>query len=398
MKKAFTLVELLVVVVVLTMLMAIVFRIGNFGDESKRRAVTIDRIQRLENALSGYFAAYGMYPPVRLHGQRNIYLKVNGSGLQSDEGEENENIWGWINSDGTGVRDGERESIAWQQVRAACVAQPVACEFPFEGRYRDLIQAASEELKAWAEQSEVMTEAQRAVCMAGFDDGVTENIGRHRANRDKLEWEDIQLFKFGLMSYLLPRYLVMMNGDRTFFTDYAQWTGNNREPSDPINGHKMGWEDVQRYANSDNNSDMMRVANMPSQAVCARWMANFEKALSCNMNRKLFGVQVRGDDLNAIPYWFEGENSGSIVGDIYRPGGYDGGNSGNYILDCITMRDGWEHDLYYYSPEPYQGYVLWSAGPNGRTFPPWISRESLPSDGNRCVSYWTKDDISGLKN
>ena len=62
------------------------------------------------------------------------------------------------------------------------------------------------------------------------------------------------------------------------------------------------------------------------------------------------------------------------------------------------MRDGWDNELYYYSPEPYQSYVLWSAGANGRTFPPWISREKLPSDANRCVGYWVRDDIGGLKN
>ena len=400
MKRAFTLVELLIVVVILVTLMMIVFRIGNVGDGASRRAVTVDRLQRLENALSGYYAAYGMYPPVRLHGARNIYLRVDGKGYQSDEGEENTSIWGWVDGTGENVKNWDQEYIAWQQVNAACRAQPMSCEFPFESGYRDLIQAASIELQEWAEQSEFMTEEERQICSAGFDDGVTENIARHRAKRGEIEWSEIQLFKFGLMSYLLPRYIVMMNGDRTFFTDYAQWTGNNRQPSDPVNGRQMSWVDVHRYSNSNQNSDMMHVANIPSQAVCARWMANFENALSCNANRTLFGVKIMANDnFGTIPFWSEGESSGRLVHSIYNPSGYGGGkNSGNYILDCITMCDGWENELYYYSPEPYQSYVLWSAGANGRTFPPWISREKLPSDANRCVGYWVRDDIGGLKN
>ena len=67
-----------------------------------------------------------------------------------------------------------------------------------------------------------------------------------------------------------------------------------------------------------------------------------------------------------------------------------------YILDKISMRDGWGNDFYYYSPAPYQSYVIWSAGPNGRTFPPWVSRESLGSQASACVSYWTKDDLIHL--
>jgi len=62
------------------------------------------------------------------------------------------------------------------------------------------------------------------------------------------------------------------------------------------------------------------------------------------------------------------------------------------------MRDGWWRDIYYYSPEPYQTYTVWSAGPNGRTFPPWISRDSLGSEANRCVAAWTVDDIIHMSN
>lgn len=397
MKKGFTLVELLIIVVVLVTLMSIAFRIGNIGEESERRTITIQRIQRMENALSGYYAAFGMYPPVRIHGSRNMYLRVDGNGLQSDEGEENTSIWGWVDNDDA-VTNKEREREAWRQVEAACRSQPVGCEFPFAKEYQDLVRASSEELQMWADQSESMPESVKRIASMGFDDGVTENINRHAQNKTKIEWQDIQLFKFGVLSYLLPRYLVMMNGDPVFFTEYAQWTGNNVAPSDPLTGSGMNWRQVRNYAQGDNNSDIMHVANIPSQAVCARWMACFEKALACNVDRTLFGVQIRGDDADSLPRWTENGESGWLTGQIYNPNGWGSSSSGNYILDCITMRDGWWNELYYYSPAPYQSYTLWSAGANGRTFPPWVSREKLPSDAQRCAAYWTKDDIVGLKN
>ena len=71
MRRAFTLIELLVVVVVIVTRMAITFRLGSIGSESTSRARTVNRMQRLENCLSGYYAAYGSYPPVALHGSRD---------------------------------------------------------------------------------------------------------------------------------------------------------------------------------------------------------------------------------------------------------------------------------------------------------------------------------------
>jgi len=58
--------------------------------------------------------------------------------------------------------------------------------------------------------------------------------------------------------------------------------------------------------------------------------------------------------------------------------------------------DGWDNDFFYYSPAPYQSYILWSAGKNGRTFPPWIVREDLNSSVNQCIGAWTEDDILSM--
>ena len=40
-------------------LMAITFRLGNVGSASTYKSRTVNRMQRLENCLSGYYAAYG---------------------------------------------------------------------------------------------------------------------------------------------------------------------------------------------------------------------------------------------------------------------------------------------------------------------------------------------------
>ena len=81
---------------------------------------------------------------------------------------------------------------------------------------------------------------------------------------------------------------------------------------------------------------------------------------------------------------------------IYSPGGYADSGSNLYLLDGITMRDGWGRDFYYYSPPPYQSYTVWSSGPNGSTFPPWVDRSALQGDANRCIGYWVRDDIVNI--
>lgn len=77
---------------------------------------------------------------------------------------------------------------------------------------------------------------------------------------------------------------------------------------------------------------------------------------------------------------------------------HDGSTAYQYILDVVTVKDGWGRDFYYYSPAPYQHYQLWSAGPNGRTFPPWVDRAEInDSRAHTLIGKWVEDDIVGLK-
>lgn len=401
MKKAFTLVELLIVVVVLVTLMTITFRLVSIGGDSSAKNLTMNRLHRLENALSGYYAAFGTYPPVKLHGLRNPFLRVSPDGIQDKTGSgENVNIWGWLSSDGETVRNSRAESDAWEQVRAACLSQPVACNFPFGEEYSDIINIASEYWKNIVDKELYkLSDNDRNLLIRGFDNGVSRNIGRFAKYKDDADWTEVQIFRFGLMSYLLPRYLVMMNGEERFYTEYAQWLDNNELPNDPLTGRSFSnWANMRsNYVRSNNKSDLAHVANISSQAVCSRWMANFEKALYCTRAMTLYGVDIRDPGGYGESLLDSLKNLGIVKSLLYSPGGgNEGASDSQYLLDCITIKDGWNNDFFYYSPPPYQNYIVWSAGPNGRTFPPWIDRAALGGDGNRCVGYWVRDDIVNI--
>ncbi len=384
MKKAFTLLELMITIAVLAILMGLVVKLGNVGTDTYRRTLTISRMQKVENCLSGYHAAFGCYPPVKVHGSRDIFLRAVNS-VQSDE-----------------VQTGN--DLVWDNVYAACVSQPVAARFPFPEGFKGMIQAISEEMQDRAQRANNGDD--RFAKYKGRNyafDGAADDPGRFNSVANDTDWRDIQLFKFGLMSFLLPRYVIMMNGRREFYENFAQWKGNNETPCNPFTGkHFNNWKDVQdRVRNNDlGQYGRASVLNIPSQAACARWMPNLEGTCAANYNVYLFGVNVKGNDSSCAGE-LNVENSGI---EIFappgtRPGqGSSSGGGGRYILDGITVRDGWWHELYYYSPAPYQRYTLWSAGPNGRTFPPWISIDKLTTQQRATATGWMKDDIRHLSN
>ena len=379
MKRGFTLVEMLIVVVVLVTLMTMTFRLSSLGGDSWRRNQTIARLQRLENCLSGYYAAFGTYPPVKLHGSRNPWVKVQ-NGVQGDEDDEDENVFN------------RSETEAWAQVEAACRAQPVACNFPFPRRdYSEFVKAQCEQLQEWAKENQDALKDDpyfKRLIDGGFDDGVSQNPGRH--DLDKTEWRDVQLFSFGLMSYLLPRYLVMITNDNEPLYKSAQWRSNNTLPRNALDGKEFnGWDDICDKVNGNDKTELAKVSNIASQAVCARWMANLENSVRTPRGHlSVFGINIKDNSHNA--FWPERMRT-----KIHYPRGYDGGGN-PYILDECSVCDGWGNDYFYYSPDPCQSYVLWSSGPNGKTFPPWMDREKLDSTARDIVSRWTKDDIVSM--
>ena len=406
MKRGFTLIEMMVVVAVLVTLMSISIRIANIGSETEARSMTISRMQRLENALSGFHAAFGCYPPVKLHGNRRLKTEQGQDIEWSDEGE------------------------AWRWVRDVCRSQPVGCRFPFPPGANGEISEAIRELSDAVREASNTEEYQDLFSSQDMKDWAKEGFmsasdtaveGKLSGKRDKVLWSDMKLFQYGVMSFLLPRYLVMMGGDRQYYEGndgsggYAQWSQNNQNPSDPYTGKPVSWRTVydwvQKYVNNDEelDEDIVKLRMVPSQAVCARWLPNLEGICRCNRDITLFGVHIKSTHRMDMGI-FDGMGMARLVtvlrGICFSPEG-DDSYTDQYILDEVTVQDGWGNEFYYYSRSPYQSYTLWSSGPDGKTFPPWISRDRLQSsarsDSNGTgeadrAAQWTKDDIIHLSN
>ncbi|MBQ3745781.1 MAG: type II secretion system protein GspG [Kiritimatiellae bacterium] len=389
MKRAFTLIEMMVVVAVLVTLMAIVFRLGNIGAESEARTVTITRMQRLENCLSGFHAAFGCYPPVKLHGNTSF-----------DDQEESIN-WG-------------NEGEAWRWVESICRAQPVGCRFPFSDKFEQAIKDLSDLIKEASGSEEFADvfadETTREWAAAGFMSSSESAVeGRLSSKKNQYLWSEIKLFQYGVMSYLLPRYMVMMGGDPKYYAEggYAQWTKNNHNPSHPFTGEEVNWSTifnwVRSYANGMNgkNADIVALESIPAQAACARWMPNLEGMCKCNVDYRVFGVGIksRGNWRDGGIFDF-GTVNGALVSAIrntcFSPD--EGTFDDQYLLDEVTVNDGWGREYFYYSRPPYQSYTLWSAGPDGRTFPPWVSRDKITGTQRDLLVKWTADDIIHLSN
>lgn len=381
--RGFTLIELLIVTIVIATLMAIVFRLAGTGSESSRRAQTISRLQKLSNAVGGYYAAFGSYPPVPLQGRsRDIYTRVDGGGamgygIQAGKDED-------LNT--FAIKSAEKDSRLARQIEAACRAQPVAAGFPLNAA------DAHYEQQVFDEYNEVFHTQYSTI----------HNYGGFA--RNSVDWSENHLFMFGLMSFLLPRYQFMLDGQKEMYSDRL-WLENNRLPY-LMSGKRLGsWEEAQQALQMGRENwdtkltpglENVRtmVQQLPSQAVCARWMPNFAgivRTIPFNSSHTVFfGVNTQEPDINSVG--LDGDKLFVVNSNGYRQGG--GSGDGKIEVNGLkTVVDGWGNDFYYYSPPPYQSYQLWSSGPNGRTFPPWFDKATLSQDEVDCVNKWIADDI-----
>ena len=371
MKKGFTLVELMVVVVVLVILMSVTFRLAGVGSDSEARNRTVNRLQRLENCLSGYYAAYGSYPPVKLHGNRNFKLRTDEHGLQEDE-------------ELADSLDRDTEEVK-RSVLAACKAQPIGMTYPFNKKSS----------KTFVETlRDMLMEANPGNSLYNFEPLIEPSIISDKARRQS-DWRETQVFKFGLLSYLLPRYLLVMGGDadNDDFFGFEQWKANNQLPSRFSDGMPFeSWDKVNAAMKEDGDGEIepWMIAVLPSQSTCARWIANLEGQLSTLQKTELYGVDVRDPD-----------SAGTSPIDVYPADGTAKSSSQQFFPDRITVLDGWRNEFFYYSPPPHQSYRLWSSGKNGKTFPPWLTDEEMGalSKGERtAVENWIADDIVQMSN
>ena len=373
--RGFTLIELLIVTVVIVTLMAVVFRLAGSGGDSTARAKTLSRIQKLSNALSGYYAAFGSYPPVPLQGRsRDIYRKVDnynsdypalGYGIQS--GDSDDRYTGKLTDND---KDPDYSKMK-RQIEAACRAQPVTAAFPYNPDGDE-------------------AQAIKAICQEyGLNYQLIESdAGFHF---DSAEWSKNNVFMFGLMSFLLPRYQFMLDGPRSLYVGHhaGPWTANNRLPYRLDGTRPNDWDEVQKALGKgpnnstiDNAKERFMIESLPSQAVCARWMPNFKNIVTSRpvaTVTEFFGVDT------AAPHEF---GDGQSKWHVFHQHGY--GGTANYIDGTKTVLDGWGEEFYYYSPPPYQSYQLWSSGPNKRTFPPWMEPEQKD---RQVVNRWIADDI-----
>ena len=384
--KAFTLVEMMVTVAVIVTLMSIVIKLTGVSQSTSRRVATAERLQRVSNCLSGYYAAFGSYPPVKSTAIRDIYAAVDSYGSQRRPIVRNENIWG-----------SGQEAEAWAQVQPVCRAQAMACGFPYHQGREDLVREISEDMKKkigdpkYKDIIAGIDPIQLEKLKAGFDIGVTRNIGRFSDS-------DATIYTFGLMSFLVPRYMVMLNaGDASLFDGSTakpisdQWNANNDLHSvfNGMTGETFAnWSSFYARIKSD-GTDWLKY--IPSQGVCSRWIINLEKICDWGIGNGGGLSYVLGVDL-----WGSGGElfKENWYIDIHQP--RQGSTQNQFVLDKLTVRDGWGNEFYYYSPAPYQSYVLWSAGANGRTFPPWIPVKTLPSAAHTTVGSWVADDITAL--
>ncbi len=401
-KKGFTLVELLIVIVVIAILSSITFRIMGVSESQSSRHTTVLRLHALESAISGYYAAFGSYPPVRLHGSRNIFCKLNDQGIQVlDELEEGK--------------------LVWDRVHAACLSQPIAMSYPCCEDNQTIVKDFSKDLLELAAQDSEYGSGSTA--LVPFDGLPTPN--QLSGKQDETEWTELNLFKFGLMSFLLPRFIYMMQcRDTGIYDKFAQWGDNNNVPCRFEDGVPYErWSDLALQAKPGSqsyNPDLWKVALLPSQIVTARWLPCLEGICffyhgENSPYTSIWGVNLLGDKETWLS---ENAFRAQTNAKWRRPPVYSSGELQNeqngftqaFMPDGLTVKDGWGEEFYYYSPPPHQSYRLWSGGNDSSavegemtaTFPPWISETEIdkilsPADARRARR-WKSDDIVHMSN
>ena len=379
-RSGFTLIELLIVTVVIVTLMGIVFRLAGMGSDSRRRALTIRRMQCLENCLSGYYAAYGSYPPVPLQGRsRSIYSRVDKFGVQNSGEEES--------------------SLDPVRIHQACRAQPLAVLFPFRDNQRDMLQKYYEGIRLYY-KGNPPAKYKNMFSVIKNPGGVNKGTNWGASDIDG----NVQVFQFGLMAFLLPRYFFMFSGAQSFYGIDNQWGANNKLPCRLDTGVPFAtWTEIRRIMGgedsegriTDNEAGM--ISNLTSQSVCARWMPNLKGIVTGGGS--FYGVNTACNEnydnsLGNIP---DGGGIETYELHVHSPQGYSS-EGDPYLLNCMTVRDGWHTDFYYYSDPPYQSYRLWSAGPNRKTFPPWYNLDQFSSGEISTIRSYIGDDFVHLSN
>jgi prepilin-type N-terminal cleavage/methylation domain-containing protein len=322
-KQGFTLIELMIVIAIIAILMATTFKLIAIAQKAKATAVTTARLERLQNALSGYYAAYGMYPAVPLYGNPD----PGGTDQVNEE-------------DGSSVSSGTQASA-----QASARAQPVAFEYPTPVKMDDKIPL---------------------IFLPDNVISVNTAIGSLSSDLEEgTDWGKYKAFKFGLMSFLLPRVQTVGLPGKGPLEDVfkkAQWMVNN--PSSKVTGAGAG-------ATLELNTLLDKQLTAENEAAI-RWLPCFDGVLN-SFAGSLSGVNVNG-------------GSGLMLKKRQMTAGP------KVALAYSTITDGWGREFFYHSAPPYQSFRIWSAGPDGLTFPPWIPSTDATYKSLKAHT-WLKDDI-----
>lgn len=422
MKKGFTLIELLVTVAILLILMGLIVRIASIGSSENTENVRI--MQQLENALSGYYAAFGSYPPVPVSGSRNIYQPVSLSGD--------------ADFDQAPVKLPFSDVRMRAQILAACRSQPIKTRFPFNSGGTDYIRRISEYAQEQvvkdikdgrfdADGEEPMTKAEQQNLMQiftrGFDTGSSAwgRLNQLATSSAGYTWgaDDVYLLQTGLMAFLLPRYQLMLsfskeprggangNGSSLDLDNIKQWTYYNSLPCDPETGKPFeSWRQVRDVICT--GPAVWKIEILPTEIATLRWLpylkgyvATPTEAAPCtfyglDMNKYVDTSGQTKTRLEAAGY--SQKNYHRMKDIIYSSsGGLAPGAGGQYVLDFVDFVDsGGLPNFFYYSPPPYQYCQVWHAGADGMTMPPWVDVETLNEEDRKLANGWTADDIVHL--
>jgi len=346
-QQAFTLIELMVVVAIIGILIGGIFQLLNTAGQMNQKAETTARLQRLQNALSGFYAEYGTYPPVPTYQSPDPWA----AGLTDDFGE---------SAGSVGTEGGFATACS-----LASQSQPVAFEYP---NVKGLDSYVNQSFSKWGVLS------------------ANSVLGPKAATIPTDDWGNSKMFKFGLLSFLLPRleqvgFTGVNGGSPDLEPDFHFYSSRQWKSNNPVSA----------LANNDNEVRKSLGAQQISEnRAVARWLPNLERIIQ--NGRLILGVDTHESNTDGNSGGYRTVTLRNAQGAITDIKGYE--QSGNkYVLQFVSVRDGWGRELYYYSAPPYQSYRIWSAGKDGKTFPPWIPISTLTGNERTWAAEWTKDDI-----